>query len=469
MLGEDGATVLGLEPPLERPTSRNLLTIIPARGGSRRLRGKNLLPFDHLPMFVRFAHDLPGHVVVSTDDDTIASMARTRGIAVHRRDPVPDNQDIPTASARVARDLDWEGPVLTVQPTVHPLPPLDKLLQSTEPAVLTALGRHDIWLPRHTRISRELADQVIGIYFWPAGTVGLPPTLGVRVLDYYHDIDTAEDYQAALFSPRTILVHAASPTTWNGTGHFRRQTELALQLQHHRVVFDDSAVPDLIILDQGNTTRLQIAELRERHWNCPIISFEDRGEGAKYVDAVINAVLPPLNLPHEYHGGDYAVIRPEFLGLTHSPHPERTGWGQTHIAILFGGTDAKDLTARVQGLFVEDYITTTFSTTVPETMLDADILICGAGQLVHEAAYLGVPTIVMAATQREASHGHLGPEHGNIFLGLAARVSDDQIIRAVHGVLGDTHLQEEMADMSRATVDGRGVQRIKHIIEGLLI
>src|SRR5215469_10374181 len=62
-------------------TLHSTIAIIPARGGSKGLPGKNLRPLGGLPLIahsVRFAQICPGidRCVVSTDSDEIASAAR---------------------------------------------------------------------------------------------------------------------------------------------------------------------------------------------------------------------------------------------------------------------------------------------------------------------------------------------------------------------------------------------------------
>lgn len=63
------------------------LAVIPARGGSKRIPRKNIRPFAGNPM-IAFAIDAAlasgqfDHVVVSTDDDEIADIARERGAEV---------------------------------------------------------------------------------------------------------------------------------------------------------------------------------------------------------------------------------------------------------------------------------------------------------------------------------------------------------------------------------------------------
>lgn len=63
------------------------VAIIPARGGSKRIPRKNLKAFDGVPMIVRsirtaLASGLFDQVVVSTDDQEIAELARAHGAEV---------------------------------------------------------------------------------------------------------------------------------------------------------------------------------------------------------------------------------------------------------------------------------------------------------------------------------------------------------------------------------------------------
>lgn len=68
------------------------VAIVPARGGSKRIPRKNIRPFRGVPLLVRTIEllqsaDLFTHVVVSTDDDEIAAVARDAGAEVPFRRP----------------------------------------------------------------------------------------------------------------------------------------------------------------------------------------------------------------------------------------------------------------------------------------------------------------------------------------------------------------------------------------------
>lgn len=105
------------------------LALIPARGGSRRLPGKNVRPFLGRPLVqwsVRFAQDLGAfdRVLVSTDDEAIAQCAREAGGEVPYLRSAELASDTATSSAVAAdvlrreqaagRGYDW---VALLQPT----------------------------------------------------------------------------------------------------------------------------------------------------------------------------------------------------------------------------------------------------------------------------------------------------------------------------------------------------------------
>lgn len=89
----------------------NSVAIIPARGGSKRIPRKNLKPFDGVPMIARSIHTaissgLFAHVVVSTDDEEIAGLARASGAQVPFMRPAALADDFAGTAAVIAHALD---------------------------------------------------------------------------------------------------------------------------------------------------------------------------------------------------------------------------------------------------------------------------------------------------------------------------------------------------------------------------
>ncbi|PAU53350.1 pseudaminic acid cytidylyltransferase [Pseudomonas sp. PICF141] len=86
------------------------VAIIPARGGSERIPRKNLKPFDGVPMIVRsirtaLASNLFDKVIVSTDDEEIAELARAHGAQVPFMRPAALADDFTGTAAVIVHAL----------------------------------------------------------------------------------------------------------------------------------------------------------------------------------------------------------------------------------------------------------------------------------------------------------------------------------------------------------------------------
>ena len=112
-----------------------ILAIIPARGGSKRLPGKNITPFGGRPLLtwsVALAKSVEKVVacLVSTDDDAIAAVARGAGATVVDRpaELAGDDSSITKVMVHAAQAARTSGvsfdSVMLLQPT-NPLRPLE--------------------------------------------------------------------------------------------------------------------------------------------------------------------------------------------------------------------------------------------------------------------------------------------------------------------------------------------------------
>lgn len=111
------------------PSENRILAIVPARGGSKRLPRKNVLPLGGKPL-IAWTIDTALEsgcfmdVLVSTDDEEIADAARAAGAMVPWLRPAELATDTATSMAVCMHALDWyeqqKGPVdglLLLQPT----------------------------------------------------------------------------------------------------------------------------------------------------------------------------------------------------------------------------------------------------------------------------------------------------------------------------------------------------------------
>lgn len=108
----------------------NTLAIIPARGGSKGLPGKNILPLAGIPLIIhtiRAAQEAKtiGRIIISTDDEAIAEIARDAGAEVpfirpaHLSDDKASGVDVCLhALAHANNSLDYHPElIIFLQPT----------------------------------------------------------------------------------------------------------------------------------------------------------------------------------------------------------------------------------------------------------------------------------------------------------------------------------------------------------------
>ncbi len=124
---------------------REVLVVIPARGGSKGLPGKNIKPLGGLPLLgwsaeaLRQSHLREARCLLSTDDTSIANAGRACGLTVPFLRPAALAGDTASSLDVVLHALDWladehdEQPpwVLLLQPTSPFRPPaaIDRALE----------------------------------------------------------------------------------------------------------------------------------------------------------------------------------------------------------------------------------------------------------------------------------------------------------------------------------------------------
>ncbi|MCF8106055.1 MAG: acylneuraminate cytidylyltransferase family protein [Desulfohalobiaceae bacterium] len=128
----------------------NVLGIVPARGGSKRIPRKNIHPLGGIPLIahcLRTARQCPslGRLAVSTESGAIARVVREEGVEVIERPEELAADRTPTLPVivQVLEELDKTGfsadIVLTIQPT-YPFLSVDNVEQS----IAAILNRPDI-------------------------------------------------------------------------------------------------------------------------------------------------------------------------------------------------------------------------------------------------------------------------------------------------------------------------------------
>ena len=112
-------------------SSKNILVIIPARAGSKRIKGKNIRPFNGVPLIehsIIYAQKYIGSdIVISTDDALIAPIAEQYNVGIHWRkkhlagDKTPTTDVVKDVIAHLEKRYDY---IVLLQPT-NPLRPRD--------------------------------------------------------------------------------------------------------------------------------------------------------------------------------------------------------------------------------------------------------------------------------------------------------------------------------------------------------
>ncbi len=482
-----------------------MLGIVPARGGSKGVRGKNLRPYRGKPLVLHALDTLAlvpeiTRVICSTDDATIAAVARIHGYEVIDRPAhlAGDEATIGQVAAHATNVLGWDGPVCVYQPTC-PEVTAEQITLAYKTTGVDSVGfftrePHLFWRGAEPlyeqRVNRQQSDGLlreVGVFLANRCPVSEDDPLvsdnhGRVILDAC-DIDTISDYRATRERAEAGSIRFEIIANERvGSGHLRRCITLARELDHHHISFratagtdpwaiDEiaaagysllSAVPvDVVVFDCLDTTAEQVA--RARAEGSRVVCLEDLGAGSAHADAVVNELYAGSPHPHALSGARYAVLRPEFLSAP--PFPVRES--ADRVLVTFGGTDPGCMVERVTGALARSFeaFTVKAGDCMAEAMRAADLVVTSAGRTVHEAAALGVPTITIPVNERESRHV-LCP--GVLDVGLAATVSDGRIRSVVGNVLADSGLREEMSLTSRQAVDGRGAERIAHLIEGLV-
>ena len=110
---------------------KNILVIIPARGGSKGIPGKNIREFAGKPLIVHSIEAamkcaLVTRIVVSTDDDDIAEVAKAHGAQVIKRpsELAADTSLVIDAMRYTVRKVEEEGEEVDVVILLEPTSPL---------------------------------------------------------------------------------------------------------------------------------------------------------------------------------------------------------------------------------------------------------------------------------------------------------------------------------------------------------
>ncbi|MCR4806123.1 MAG: UDP-2,4-diacetamido-2,4,6-trideoxy-beta-L-altropyranose hydrolase [Lachnospiraceae bacterium] len=336
------------------------------------------------------------------------------------------------------------------------------------------------------------------------------------------DIDTYSDWVLCenILRRKRIMFRTVGKMKL-GMGHIYRCLTLAYKLTGHDIVFvtdkdsdigiekiNESNFPLIVINDENDFERVLEREKPDilvndildtsaaymtmvNKYAKRVVNFEDVGPGAKYADAVINALYEKgEKLHNEYYGSKYFCIRDEFLEEEPSEFSEKV----ENIIVIFGGADPSDLTGRLYNVAKElhkeykklkfhflvgfaynhkDKIVTDEENNifvhndvrrVSSYMSKADLAVTSQGRTVFELASMGVPSIVLAQNEREAEHVFAGIQNGFINLGIGKEQDDSTIISTIKWLIMTPNVRSEMRRLQLLKDFSKGQERVISLI-----
>lgn len=263
--------------------------------------------------------------------------------------------------------------------------------------------------------------------------------------------------------------------------------------------------PGLVIFDIGSTRHDQVAPIKEV--GCHVVTFEDLGDGRYLSDLVVDCNLSEKMNPAKLTtstryllGAEYAVVSQACLAAKKRRfHLIRRRRDRIRkIIVSCGGSDPEGVTPKVAKALsrfdteidIELVLGPAFVHTseldnalldaqrvfsiveapmdLAKRLKDADLGIVSGGATLFEAAYLGLPCLVIA--QNAAQLRNLPPfeAHGGIVnLGLAANDPFSNIPGVIKSI-SDSGRLGAMSAAQESYVDGRGLERILAAIRELL-
>jgi spore coat polysaccharide biosynthesis predicted glycosyltransferase SpsG len=179
------------------------------------------------------------------------------------------------------------------------------------------------------------------------------------------------------------------------------------------------------------------------------------------------------------------------LGLNPHLTPARALAARPTLLVAMGGSDPQGLTSRaarsLSGLdpafrirFVvgtgmkdapkvaaaivkmsDNYETVEGADDLSTEYANADLALCAFGVTAYELAAFGVPALYLGLSEDHARSASAFVDAGmGISLGVADKVSDEDIGEAVRGLMGDAARRRDMRSIGLATLDGGGATRI---------
>lgn len=241
---------------------------------------------------------------------------------------------------------------------------------------------------------------------------------------------------------------------------------ICISNQHELLKTLQEQLPDLLIRDSGSTSKEEVEKTKEI---IPmILHFDDFGEGGKLADFVIQTLYSEA---HEKPLDHYIVGIESFIADKQLASFKQIGLGKKstpplpHLIVTFGDEDASNLSYRtlrhlshlqiplkvtilVGENFQHDLTElkmmalgrrNTVIKQQPENPIEflstADIVLCSSGYIPYEVGVMGIPCIVLAQNEFEATLDFPTEKNGFVHLGPGRKVKQSILLNAVMELL----------------------------------
>ena len=383
-----------------------ILSIIPARAGSKGIPNKNIrIVGEHPLIYYSIRNAINSQyitdVIVSTDSPEVKIIAQQMGVSVHWRDESLCG-DAVTLDAVIAdaipKDKAWDY-VVTMQPTSPTLrvETLDAAIKYTIDndidTVISAINApHLSWgekdgkkIPNYTeRLNRQYLPPCYmetGAFVISKSSVITPKTrIGQKVdvfevpEDESQDVDTFDDLRsvANTLSRQKVGIYV-NGNNKRGIGHIYRALEIADEFYVKPDIYYDTNQTDpkvfgntkhnlipvdgiaelyqvckkqqytIFINDILTTSIDYMIGLKSVMPNAKIVNFEDDGEGTIKADLVFNALFHEEDLPQIKAGEKYYISGKTFMFY----EPIKIIDKVKRVFISFGGADPQNYSDRL--------------------------------------------------------------------------------------------------------------------------
>lgn len=389
-----------------RERTMRILTVIPARAGSKGIPNKNIRIIGGHPLIYYSINNAKQSkyitdIIVTTDSDPVRIVANQMDVGVKWRDASLCG-DAVTLDAVIAdaipTDVKWDY-VITMQPTSPTLKSetLDAAiayaLENDLDTVISVINApHLSWgekdgkkVPLYAeRLNRQYLPphyMETGAFVISKGSIITPKTRIGQKIDVFEvsetesvDIDTFADLRvvAATLDEQRVAIYV-NGNNKRGVGHIYRALELADEFFVKPDIYYDINQTDPKVFGQTTHNLIPIdgiAELfercREKKYtlfindilttsidymiglrsvlpNAKIVNFEDDGEGVLKADLVFNALYSNEELPQMRAGEQYYIANKVFLMY----QPIEIKPKVERVFISFGGADPQNYSDRL--------------------------------------------------------------------------------------------------------------------------